>query len=137
MEPLYDYGPQRDEVERLLATVDLLDDDRAATIVAAYRDYRKPQATPARRAARMEGREVGVARAAQVITEHVQMYGITYQGDQNDIRLLGWAATNAAFAIGTEDLIGRHGYSIAEYARLIDPWFAGFDDMPVLYGERE
>lgn len=130
----YDYGPQVIEVERLLATVDLLDDDRVELIVAAYRMHGLPHARYAHIAAYQAGRRVNSARAAQVMTEHAQMYGLTYEGDPNDIRVLAWAATNAAIAIATEDLIGLGGYSIEEYAQLIDPWFAGFEDQPIIYG---
>lgn len=123
------------EVTRLLAMVDLLDDDRIAKIAAAYEERGLPHHTRAWIAASLAGREKAVGQATYEMTTQVQIYGITYQGDPNDIRLVAWAANNAGLGIATEDLIGSLSYSLDEYSRLVDPWFAGFADLPMM--ERE
>jgi hypothetical protein len=129
------YGPQTAEVEKLLLTIDLLDFDRIAEIAAAYREHGRPHARFVWAAAKVAGRSKEVAEAAHAMSQQVQMCGITYPGDPNDVRLVGWAGNNAALAIATEDLIGRTAYSIQEYAQLVDPWFAGFADQPLTDGK--
>ena len=123
------------EVARLLATVDLLNEDRIAEIATAYRMHGMPHQRYAWPAASVAGREKEVGEAAYDMTKHVQMYGITYMGDPEDVRLVAWAGNNAGLGIATEDLIGTMQYGIEEYARLVDPWFAGFTDQPLVYGE--
>jgi hypothetical protein len=129
------YGPMSAEIGRLLATVDLLDEDRVKAIALAYREQGMPHQKWAWSAAQAAGREREVGEAAWDMTKHIQMYGITYMGSPEDVRLVAWAGNNAGLGIATEDLIGTARYSIEEYARLVDPWFAGFKDQPIVYGE--
>jgi len=121
-------------VLRLLETVDLLDESRIAAIAVAYREQGRPHQTFAWAAASAAGREKEVGEAANDMTKQVQIYGIAYTGDPEDVRLVAWAGNNAGLGVATEDLIGSTAYSWVEYARLVDPWFAGFTDLPIHHG---
>jgi hypothetical protein len=67
----------------------------------------------------------------------VQIFGITFMGDPEDLRQVAWAGNNAGLGIATEDLIGMERYTLDEYSRLVDPWFAGFRDQPIVFGEEQ
>lgn len=131
------YGPQYGEVLRLLETADLLDSDRIAEIAAAYQAHDRPFPRYCYVAAREAGRETETANAGHDMTRQVEVYGITYAGDPYDVQLVIRASGNAGLAMATEDLIGTEGYSMQEYARLMDPWLAGFLDQPFIEREEE
>jgi hypothetical protein len=125
------------EVERLLATVDLLTDERIADIAKAYRDKGLPHQKWAWHAAQAADRQQEVGEAANDMSKHVQIFGITFMGDPEDLRQVAWAGNNAGLGIATEDLIGMERYTLDEYSRLVDPWFAGFRDQPIVFGEEQ
>jgi hypothetical protein len=122
------YGPMSVEIELLIAMADNMTAERAAKIADAYRKAGFPHAMFAHVAAKVAGRQVSASTAARDMRTSVTMYAILHDFHPRDVDAAVWAATNAAYAMATEDLIGTSGYSSTEYGRLIDPWFAGFAD---------
>lgn len=131
-----EYGPQWQEVEKVLGLASLLNDDRMDVIARAYiDDYGRPHGRFAYAAARMVGRSEYVDRAVRAAAMEVHLRGMLTGMDPRTVEAVAWAAMNAVTAMATEDLIGIGGFTTVEYAKLVEPWFAGFDDMPIL--ERE
>jgi hypothetical protein len=122
------YGPMSLEVELLIAMADNLSAAQASRIADAYRQAGCPHAMFAHVAAKGAGRQVSASIAARDMRTSVTMYAILHDFHPRDVEPTVWAATNAAYAMATEDLIGTLGYSSTEYGRLMDPWFAGFAD---------
>lgn len=124
-------------VERLVAMAHMLDAERVSKIAEAYRRRGRPHAMFAFVAAKKAGRSTEVSTAMREMSMMVNLAGIVRGYDPDDIEAVAWAARNAGVAVATEDLIGLLAYSTKEYGDLIDPWFAGFSDMPVTTREEE
>lgn len=118
-------------VERLVAMADGLNSERIATIASTFRTAGRPTPHGARIAATMAGRGTEAFEARKEVAVAAMLYGVMYECDADDLRLVTQAAGNAGIALATEDLIGRFGYTMREYTTLVTPWFAGFADMPL------
>lgn len=120
------YGPLTDQVERLVVMAERLDSEIVAEIAAAYKEHRFPHARFVLIAAKKADRWEEVFQAGRAMSLTVTSLALLNGWDQIDVRYVAWAAMNAGVALATEDLIGTMGYSLVEYANLVDPWFAGF-----------
>ena len=120
-----------EQVERLVAMTHQLTPERVKAIAEAYRRAGFPHGTHSVTVARLEGRMSQVTEAMRGMSFGVQMWGMLNAADPHDIADAVQAAKNAGVALATEDLIGRLAYSTREYGRLVDPWFAGFADLPI------
>jgi hypothetical protein len=125
------YGPLTEQVEHLVGMTDLLDAERIERIAQAYRARSLPHARLSIIASKKVGRHSEVCTAMRDMATSVQVIGIAREYDPADVALATWAAKNAGVAVATEDLIGTMGYSLSEYIKLIDPWLAGFADLPM------
>jgi hypothetical protein len=128
-----------DEVERLITMIDLLDRERIHLIAEAWRERGYPHANWATIAAKRAGaeRHNQACDAMRAMSTGVGLFTILVDVDQVEADAATWAARNAGMAMATEDLMGSLGYSSHEYARLIEPWFAGFADQELKEREEQ
>lgn len=126
-----EYGPLAEHVKALVAMTDMLTEDRVVRIADAYRAAGLPHIQFARVAAKRMDRHTEATAAMRDVSVGVNIFAMLNDSDRRDLTFVTWAAKNVGYAAATEDLIGVLGYSIHEYARLTDPWYAGFRDVPM------
>lgn len=120
-----------EDVERLLALVAMLDAERFSLIADAWDAYGRPHAIHAMTAAKRAGRMVEVCEAMKEMSMSVSLVAILNDWSRADTEKVVWAARNAGVAAATEDLLGTVAYSTREYNTLMNPWIAGFRDVPL------
>ena len=113
-------------MDRLVAMVDELTEERVFAISVAYAAAGFPHPKYAITAAKLDGRMGDVTSALRRMAFAVQMWGLL-----NDVDVSGVieAAKNAGVGAATWDLIGKTAYSVREYGQLVDPWFKGFTEL--------
>lgn len=120
-----------EQVNHLIAMAEQLTEERVVLIADAYRKAGFPHVQFSQFAATKEDRHIEATAAMHDVAIVVNLFGMLHDSDPIDLNYAAWAAKNVGYGVATEDLIGIRGYSIHEYARLVDPWFAGFADLPM------
>lgn len=121
-----DYGPQQEPVKHLMVMIDGLDRTKAHRIAEDFKSAGFPLPFYSTIVAAREGRTEQVRNARRDASVSVQLRAILLDLDPVETDYVARAASNAATAVATEDLIGCMSYGMNEYGRLVEPWFTGY-----------
>lgn len=122
------YGPQAQLIQSMIDQCDRLSDEQLEAMADAFEERRRMTDDAAWRAAEAESalRVKQAGRAAWDL--EVSMKSNGFDRNHDVMRSCAWAASDAALAVVTRDLIGTAGYFIWDYDKLMYPWRAGAGD---------
>lgn len=123
------YGPQAQSIETMITACDTLTLDQLELMASAHELRGHAAGSEAWGAAQHES-DLRVKQAGACMWDvEMSMKSNGFDVDPDVIRTCAYAATEAALAVSTRDLLGTSGYFPWDYDKLMYPWRVGAGDV--------